>query len=76
MPSVQALDTLSSRSAAATIWKLLNYNRMGYDNLLWIFAGLVVFGFAISLRRNNLEHYGAIIPRYGVLRPLQATGSG
>jgi hypothetical protein len=71
--SLQTPSALSSRSATMVIEKLLSKSSMGYDSLLWVFAGLVVFGFAISLRTNNREHYGANILRRGVFRVFQAT---
>lgn len=34
---------------------------MGYDGLLWVFAGLIVLGFAISLRGSHMGHYRGIM---------------
>jgi hypothetical protein len=34
---------------------------MWYDGLLWVFAGLVVLGFAVSQRGNAMERYRGIV---------------
>ncbi|KAF2844553.1 hypothetical protein T440DRAFT_484105 [Plenodomus tracheiphilus IPT5] len=48
--------------------------RMWYDCLLWVFAGVVVLGFAVSQRGNAMERYRGVVFQYGGRRPFQDTG--